>query len=308
MKKILTIGGAGVIGSHLCEYLLYAGHEVICLDNFYSGSKQNIASLINNPRFELIRHDVTNPFSIECDEIYNLACPASPVFYQRDPVKTINTSVMGAIHSLELAKRLKCPVLLTSTSEIYGDPLVHPQYETYNGNVNTTSIRACYDEGKRCAETLFMDYYRQYDVDIRIARIFNTYGPRLAVNDGRVISNFIVQALKGDDITIYGDGTQTRSFMYVSDCVEGLVKLMDSDWHRPINIGNPDERSMLEIARIIAELTERDPKIVFKPLPSDDPLRRMPDITLAEKRIKWHPKVSLEEGLKLTIEYFKNHV
>jgi UDP-glucuronate decarboxylase len=239
------------------------------------------------------------------DEIYNLACPASPIFYQRDPVQTINTSVMGAIHSLELARRLKCKILLASTSEIYGDPLEHPQHESYNGNVDTMSIRACYDEGKRCAETIFMDYYRQYYVDVRIARIFNTYGPRLAVNDGRVVSNFIVQALKGEDITIYGNGNQTRSFMYVSDCVNGLVKLMDSTYHRPVNIGNPEEFTIADLADIILDLINTDSKIVFKPLPNDDPRRRQPDIGLAKKFIEWHPEVDLMKGLGLTIEYFK---
>ncbi len=307
-KRILVTGGAGFIGSHLCEHLLNEGNEVICVDNFYTGSKRNIEKLLKNPYFEVIRHDVTFPLYIEVDEIYNLACPASPVHYQFDPVQTTKTSVHGAINMLGLAKRLKVKILQASTSEVYGDPSVHPQIEEYWGNVNPIGIRACYDEGKRCAETLFFDYHRQHKVQIKVARIFNTYGPNMHPNDGRVVSNFIVQALKGDDITIYGDGNQTRSFCFVSDLVDGLIKLMNSD-HTvtgPINLGNPGEFTMIELAEMIIKFTSSKSKIIFKPLPQDDPKQRKPDITKAKDILGWKPTIPLEEGLTYTIDYFRN--
>jgi len=305
--RVLVTGGAGFLGSHLCEALLSEGHDVICVDNFFTGAKSNIAHLIGNPYFELMRHDVTFPLYVEVDQIYNLACPASPVHYQFDPVQTTKTSVHGAINMLGLAKRTKARILQASTSEVYGDPEVHPQTEDYWGRVNPIGIRSCYDEGKRCAETLFFDYYRQHNVDIKVARIFNTYGPRMHPNDGRVVSNFIVQALRGQDITIYGSGTQTRSFCYVSDLIDGLIKLMNSadGITGPINIGNPVEFSMLELAENVIELTGSKSSIVHKPLPSDDPKQRQPDITLAKSHLGWSPTVKLNDGLIRTIEYFK---
>jgi UDP-glucuronate decarboxylase len=292
-KRILVTGGAGFIGSHLCERLLQEGHEVICVDNFYTGTKDNIKHLMNNPYFEIIRHDITFPLYVEVDEIYHLACPASPVHYQNDPVFTIKTAVHGTINMLGLAKRTKAKILLASTSEVYGDPEVHPQPEEYWGNVNPIGPRACYDEGKRCAETLFFDYHRQHKVKIKIARIFNTYGPRMQINDGRVISNFIVQALRGEEITVYGDGSQTRSFCYIDDMVEGLIRLMNTpdEITGPINLGNPNETSILELAQKIIELTGSNSKIVFKPLPQDDPRRRCPDITKAKIILNWEPKI-----------------
>ncbi len=303
--RILVTGGAGFIGSHLCERLLGEGHEVLCLDNFFTGSKDNIAGLRGKPGFELIRHDITQPILLEVDRIYNLACPASPIHYQYNPVKTIKTSVLGAIHMLGLAKRVRARVLQASTSEIYGDPQVHPQREEYWGNVNPIGVRSCYDEGKRVAETLMMDYHRQNGVDIRIVRIFNTYGPRMSVNDGRVVSNFIVQALRGEDITVYGDGSQTRSFCYVDDLVEGMVRMMECpEFIGPVNLGNPCETSILEFARRIIELTGSPSQIVFKPLPSDDPRQRQPDITLAGEKLGWKPQVPVETGLQKTIDYF----
>lgn len=308
MKKILVTGGAGFIGSHLCERLLRDGNEVICLDNYFTGSKQNVLHLLDNPFFELVRHDITSPYFIEVDEIYNLACPASPIHYQYNPIKTIKTSVMGAINMLGLAKRIKAKVLQASTSEVYGDPHVHPQTEDYWGNVNPIGRRSCYDEGKRCAETLFMDYYIQNQVRIKIARIFNTYGPRMHPNDGRVVSNFIVQALQNQDITIYGDGSQTRSFQYVDDLLEGFIRLMDTpeDFIGPINIGNPGEFKIIELAEKVIELTKSKSKITFKELPSDDPTQRQPDISLAKEKLDgWEPKIPLEEGLEKTISYFK---
>ncbi|TAJ15696.1 SDR family oxidoreductase [Marinilabiliaceae bacterium JC017] len=307
MKRILVTGGAGFIGSHLCERLLNEGNEVICLDNYFTGSKRNIIHLLDNPYFELIRHDVTHSYFVEVDEIYNLACPASPVHYQYNPIKTIKTSVMGAINMLGLAKRIKAKVLQASTSEVYGDPLVHPQQEDYWGNVNPIGIRSCYDEGKRCAESLFLNYHRQNDVRIKIIRIFNTYGPRMLPNDGRVVSNFIVQALKGKDITIFGDGTQTRSFQYVDDLLEGMIRTMNTgdNFTGPVNIGNPNEFSMLELASAILELTNSASKITFRPLPQDDPTQRQPDISLAKQELNnWEPKIQLKEGLTKTIEYF----
>ncbi|MCH1547145.1 MAG: SDR family oxidoreductase [Flavobacteriaceae bacterium] len=309
MKKILVTGGAGFVGSHLCERLLKEGNEVICLDNFFTGSKQNIFHLMDNPYFELIRHDVTEPYLIEVDEIYNLACPASPVHYQYNPIKTTKTSVLGAINMLGLAKRVKAKILQASTSEVYGDPTVHPQIETYWGNVNPIGIRSCYDEGKRCAETLFMDYHNENNVNIKIVRIFNTYGPNMNPEDGRVVSNFIMQALKCEDITIFGDGMQTRSFQYVDDLVEGMVRMMNTSngFTGPLNIGNPIEFSMLELAENILSLTGSKSKIVFKPLPSDDPRQRQPDISLARTSLQgWEPKIDLKEGLQKTIDYFKN--
>ena len=303
--RILVTGGAGFIGSHLCERLLRDGHEVICLDNFFTGSKKNVAPLLANPSFELIRHDITEPILLEVDRIYNLACPASPIHYQYNPVKTIKTSVLGTINMLGLAKRVKARILQASTSEVYGDPQVHPQPEEYWGNVNPIGIRSCYDEGKRVAETLMMDYHRQNGVDIRIVRIFNTYGPRMAVNDGRVVSNFIVQALRGENLTVYGDGGQTRSFCYVDDLVEGLVRMMECEgFSGPVNLGNPAETTILEFARRITSLTGSQTKIVFNPLPADDPKQRQPDIRLAQERLGWEPKVELETGLKNTIDYF----
>lgn len=305
MKKILITGGAGFIGSHLCERLLNEGHEVICLDNFFTGSKNNIVHLMDNPYFEVIRHDIEEPILIEVDEIYNLASPASPIHYQKDPVKTVRTNVMGAINVLDIAKKTEAKVLQASTSEVYGDPEIHPQPEEYRGNVNPTGPRACYDEGKRCAETLFFDYYREYGVNIRVVRIFNTYGPRMALNDGRVVSNFIIQALNGEDITIYGNGSQTRSFCYVDDLVNGLIKMMDAVQTGPVNLGNPEEFTILQLAEKIIELTDSKSKIIFKPLPQDDPKQRQPDISKAIERLNWKPAVPLEKGLLNTIDYFK---
>lgn len=307
MKRILVTGGAGFIGSHLCERLLREGNDVICLDNYFTGNKNNIRHLIEDTHFELVRHDVINPYHAEVDEIYNLACPASPPYYQYNPIKTVKTSVMGAINMLGLAKRTKARILQASTSEVYGDPVVHPQVESYWGNVNPIGIRSCYDESKRCAETLFMDYYRQNHVRIKIIRIFNTYGPRMDWNDGRVVSNFIVQALKGEDITIYGDGTQTRSFQYIDDLIEAMLRMMSTpdDFIGPVNMGNPVECTMLELAQKIIELTSSKSKIIYCPLPGDDPKQRKPDITLAKKRLEWEPKVRLEEGLRKTIAYFE---
>jgi len=305
-KKILITGGAGFIGSHLCERLLNQGNDVLCVDNYFTGAKDNIAHLLDNPRFEIMRHDVTFPLYVEVDEIYNLACPASPVHYQYDPVQTTKTSVHGAINMLGLAKRLRAKVFQASTSEVYGDPEVHPQHESYWGNTNPIGPRSCYDEGKRCAETLFFDYWRQHQLQIKVARIFNTYGPRMHPNDGRVVSNFIVQALQGDDITLYGDGSQTRSFCYVDDLVEAFVRIMatDDDFVGPVNIGNPGEFTILQLAEKVIEFIGSTSKIVNKPLPMDDPTRRRPDITLAQEKLGWEPKVELDEGLRLTIDYF----
>lgn len=310
MKRILVTGGAGFIGSHLCEALLRNGDDVICLDNFFTGSKQNIVNLIDNPYFELVRHDIIQPFYAEVDEIYNLACPASPIHYQYNPIKTIKTSVMGAINMLGLAKRIRAKILQASTSEVYGDPKVHPQSETYWGHVNPIGIRSCYDEGKRCAETLFMDYYRQNKVQIKIVRIFNTYGPRMNPNDGRVVSNFIVQALKGEDITIFGDGSHTRSFQYVDDLIDGMVKMMNTEeeFIGPVNIGNPKEYKIVDIAGKIIEMTGTGSKIIHLPLPEDDPKQRQPDISLAREKLNWSPVVNLETGLTKTIEYFKKEL
>ncbi|MBX9888354.1 MAG: SDR family oxidoreductase [Flavobacteriaceae bacterium] len=308
MKKILVTGGAGFVGSHLCTRLINEGHDVICLDNYFTGDKKNILHLMDNPRFELVRHDITEPFYAEVDEIYNLACPASPVHYQYNPIKTIKTSVMGAINTLGLAKRVKAKILQASTSEVYGDPTVHPQPETYWGNVNPIGIRSCYDEGKRCAETLFMDYHNQNQVNIKIIRIFNTYGPNMNPADGRVVSNFIVQALKGEDITIFGDGLQTRSFQYVDDLVEGMIRMMNSadGFLGPVNIGNPNEFTMLELAEAVIALTQSKSKIIHLPLPQDDPKQRQPDITLAKAKLNgWEPQIQLNEGLIKTIAYFK---
>jgi UDP-glucuronate decarboxylase len=305
-KKVLVTGGAGFLGSHLCERLLKDGNEVVCLDNYFTGQKQNIVALLNNPYFELIRHDVTMPFFIEVDEIYNLACPASPIHYQYNAIKTVKTSVMGAINMLGLAKRIKAKILQASTSEVYGDPDVHPQPETYWGHVNPIGARACYDEGKRAAETLFVNYHKQNNVRIKIIRIFNTYGPRMHPNDGRVVSNFIVQALRGEDITIYGDGTQTRSFQYVDDLIEGMIRMMNTreDFTGPVNLGNPVEFTIRELADKIIHLTNSRSKIVWMPLPPDDPTQRQPDIRLAKQELDWEPKIPLEQGLKTTIEYF----
>jgi UDP-glucuronate decarboxylase len=307
IKKILVSGGAGFLGSHLCERLLGAGHEVICADNCFTGDKGNVYSLMNNPRFEFIRHDITFPLYVEVDEIYNFACPASPIYYQFDPVQTTKTSVHGSINMLGLAKRLKAKILQASTSEVYGDPEVHPQPENYWGKVNPIGVRSCYDEGKRCAETLFFDYHRQHNLRIKVVRIFNTYGPRMHPNDGRVVSNFIVQALKGEDITIYGDGRQTRSFCYVDDLIEGIIRMMNSEDHftGPLNIGNPNEFTILELAEKIITLSASKSKLIFKPLPPDDPRQRRPDITLAREKLSWEPKTQLSEGLMRTIEYFK---
>lgn len=306
-KRILVTGGAGFLGSHLCEVLLDQGHEVYCLDNFFTGKRENIVHLLQNPYFECIRHDVTVPYFIEADEIYNLACPASPVHYQYNGIKTIKTSVMGAINMLGLAKRLNARVLQASTSEVYGDPEVHPQPESYWGNVNPIGPRACYDEGKRCAEALFVNYHRQNRVQIKIARIFNTYGPRMHPNDGRVVSNFVVQALKGEDITIFGDGMQTRSFCFVDDLVRALVLLMNAptDVTGPINLGNPNEFTMIQLAEMVLRLTQSKSKIVFMPLPQDDPMQRQPNISLAKASLGWEPQIQLEEGLQKTINYFK---
>ena len=308
MKRILVSGGAGFIGSHLCTRLVNEGHDVICLDNFFTGSKDNIKHLMGNHHFEVVRHDVTYPYSAEVDEIYNLACPASPIHYQHDPIQTAKTSVMGAINMLGLAMRLDAKILQASTSEVYGDPIIHPQPESYWGNVNPVGYRSCYDEGKRCAETLFMDYYRQNQTRIKIIRIFNTYGPRMLPNDGRVVSNFIIQALNNEDITIYGDGKQTRSFQYIDDLIEGMVRMMDTedDFTGPINIGNPNEFPVLELAERVIRMTGSTSKIVFKPLPTADPKQRQPDIKLAKEKLGWQPTVELEDGLKRMIEYFKN--
>ncbi|VXB03256.1 dTDP-glucose 4,6-dehydratase [Flavobacterium sp. 9R] len=308
MKKILVTGGAGFVGSHLCERLLNEGNEVYCLDNFFTGQKKNVVHLLDNPYFELIRHDVTTPFFIETDEIYNLACPASPIHYQHNPIKTIKTSVMGAINMLGLAKRVNAKILQASTSEVYGDPLVHPQPESYWGHVNPIGERSCYDEGKRCAETLFIDYHKQNNVKIKIIRIFNTYGPRMDPNDGRVVSNFIVQALQNQDITIYGKGQQTRSFQYVDDLVEGMIKLMDTPDHftGPVNVGNPNEFTILELAEKVIQLTGSKSKLIYQPLPSDDPMMRQPDITIAKKELDWSPKIQLDEGLIETIKFFES--
>ena len=306
-KRILVSGGAGFLGSHLCEYLLNDGHEVICVDNFFTGTKNNILHLLENPRFEVMRHDVTFPLYIEVDEIYNLACPASPIHYQLDPVQTTKTSVHGAINMLGLAKRLNAKIFQASTSEVYGDPEVHPQPESYWGRVNPIGLRSCYDEGKRCAETLFFDYYRQHNLKIKVGRIFNTYGPRMHPNDGRVVSNFIVQALKGDDITVYGDGNQTRSFCYVDDLIDVVIKFMktDDDFVGPVNLGNPQEFTILDLARKIIDLTNSKSKIIHQSLPENDPTQRQPDISLAKKKLNWSPKVELEQGLIKTIEYFE---
>jgi UDP-glucuronate decarboxylase len=306
MKRILVTGGAGFLGSHLCERLLGEGAHVICLDNFYTGAHVNIQHLRDHPNFELLRHDITHPLFIECDEIYNLACPASPIHYQRDPVQTIKTSVMGSVNMLGLAKRLKAKIFQASTSEVYGDPSVHPQPESYWGNVNTIGPRSCYDEGKRCAETLFFDYRRQHGLNIKVVRIFNTYGPRMHPNDGRVVSSFIVQALMGRDITIFGEGLQTRSFCYADDLIEGFVRLMNTpdDITGPINIGNPGEFTMLELAQMVIDITGSKSKIVHMPLPQDDPKQRRPDITQAQEKLGWEPKVPLREGLTKTVSYF----
>ena len=305
-KRILVTGGAGFLGSHLCQRLLADGHDVVCLDNLFTGTKRNLAHLRDHARFEFIRHDVTFPLFIEVDEIYNLACPASPVHYQHDPVQTTKTSVHGAINMLGLAKRLKCRIFQASTSEVYGDPAIHPQPESYWGNVNPIGIRSCYDEGKRCAETLFFDYYRQHQLDIKVARIFNTYGPRMHPNDGRVVSNFIVQALSGEPITIYGEGQQTRSFCYVDDLIEGFVRLMKTDkgFTGPVNLGNPGEFTIRQLAELVLELTGSRSQLVNKPLPADDPLQRKPDIALARSTLGWEPEVALREGLQRTISYF----
>jgi UDP-glucuronate decarboxylase len=306
-KKILVTGGAGFLGSHLCERLLKEGNDIICLDNFFTGKKSNIVHLMSNPFFEFVRHDVTFPYYVEVDEIYNLACPASPIYYQFDPVQTTKTSVHGAINMLGLAKRTKAKILQASTSEVYGDPEIHPQHESYWGKVNPIGIRSCYDEGKRCAETLFFDYSRQHKVKVKVARIFNTYGPRMQPDDGRVVSNFIVQALRGKDLTIYGNGKQTRSFCYVDDLVTGLIDLMNTadGITGPMNLGNPGEFSMLELAELVLKLTKSKSKIIFSPLPQDDPKQRCPDIRYAQEILKWSPQIRLEEGLQSTISYFE---
>jgi len=305
-KRVLVTGGAGFLGSHLCERLLALGHDVLCIDNFFTGTKDNVLALLDDHHFELLRHDVTFPLYVEVDEIYNLACPASPIHYQHDPVQTTKTSVHGAINMLGLAKRVKARIFQASTSEVYGDPHVHPQTEDYRGNVNPIGPRACYDEGKRCAETLFFDYYRQHKLRIKVARIFNTYGPRMHPNDGRVVSNFIVQALKGEPITIFGDGAQTRSFCYVDDLIEGFIRLMatDDEVTGPINLGNPGEFTIRQLAELVIAETGSKSKLVFKPLPQDDPLQRQPNITLAQKHLGWEPKIPLKDGLKRTIAYF----
>jgi len=306
IKRIMVTGGAGFLGSHLCERLLSEGHEVLCVDNFYTGRRINITPLLSNSLFEVLRHDICFPLYVEVDEIYNLACPASPVHYQSDPVQTTKTSVHGAINILGLAKRLRVKILQASTSEVYGNPTIHPQVESYWGNVNPTGLRSCYDEGKRCAETLFFDYYRQHKLKIKVARIFNTYGPRMYSNDGRVISNFIVQALRGENITVYGDGSQTRSFCYVDNLIDGLIKLMDSsdDFTGPVNLGAPEESAILDLAKKIIDLTDSKSKIVHEPLPNDDPVRRCPDISIAKEKLNWQPTVPLAKGLKKTIDYF----
>ncbi|HAF25959.1 MAG TPA: NAD-dependent dehydratase [Lachnospiraceae bacterium] len=309
-NRVLVTGGAGFLGSHLCDRLLATGNDVICVDNLFTGSKDNIRHNLNNPYFEFIRHDMINPIYVECDQIYNLACPASPIWYQRDPIYTTKTSVFGAFNALGLAKRTGARILQTSTSEVYGDPECHPQQESYRGNVNTIGPRSCYDEGKRVAETLFFDYHRQHGVDIKVMRIFNTYGPRMDIGDGRVVSNFIVQALKGEDITIYGDGSQTRSFCYVDDLIEGMIRLMNSrdGFTGPVNVGNPGEFTIKQLAEIVIELTGSDSKIIYEDLPVDDPTQRKPDISLAKKELDWEPKIELKEGLVKTIEYFKTMV
>ncbi|MDE0993014.1 MAG: SDR family oxidoreductase [Rhodospirillales bacterium] len=309
-KRILVTGGAGFLGSHLCDRLVNEGNDVICVDNFYTGSKDNIIGLLNNPHFESMRHDVTFPLYVEVDEIYNLACPASPVHYQYDPVQTTKTSVHGAINMLGLAKRTGAKIFQASTSEVYGDPVVHPQHESYNGNVNPIGPRSCYDEGKRCAETLFFDYKRQHNLNIRVARIFNTYGPRMHPNDGRVVSNFIMQALRGEAITIYGDGQQTRSFCYVDDLIEGFIRMMDAndDVSGPINLGNPKEFTIKQLAEAIINLTGAKSELIKQPLPEDDPLQRQPDITMAEQQLNWKPSIDLEAGLTKTIDYFRAFV
>jgi len=306
-KRILVTGGAGFIGSHLCERLIKDGNEVLCVDNFFTGTRQNIVNLLDSKYFEVLRHDICFPLYLEVDEIYNLACPASPVHYQFDPVQTTKVNVSGSINMLGLAKRIKSRILQASTSEVYGDPLQHPQKEDYWGNVNPIGPRSCYDEGKRCAETLFFDYHRQHNLDIKVIRIFNTYGPRMHPSDGRVVSNFIVQALKGEDITLYGDGNQTRSFCYVDDLIEGMIKMMNSreGFTGPVNLGNPNEKTVLELAELIIKLTKSKSKIINKKLPEDDPVRRKPDISLAKKELKWKPRVELEDGLKEAIKYFK---
>jgi UDP-glucuronate decarboxylase len=307
-KRVLVTGGAGFIGSHLCRRLLARGDEVVCVDNFYTGRKSNVLDLLRNPLFEILRHDITFPLYVEVDQIYNLACPASPIYYQFDPVQTTKTSVHGAINMLGLAKRLKAPILQASTSEVYGDPEVHPQHESYWGRVNPVGPRSCYDEGKRCAETLFFDYYRQHRLAIRVIRIFNTYGPNMQPDDGRVVSNFIVQALRGEDLTIYGDGTQTRAFCYVDDLVEAMIRMMDNaeDDPGPLNLGNPVESTILQIAETIRRLTGSSSRIVFRPLPVDDPRQRLPDITRARELLGWEPTTGLEDGLGKTIAYFRN--
>ena len=309
-KKILVTGGAGFLGSHLCERLLAQGHDVLCVDNYFTGSKDNIVHLMSNPKFEVMRHDVTFPLYVEVDEIYNLACPASPVHYQFDPVQTTKTSVHGAINMLGLAKRVQARILQASTSEVYGDPEIHPQTEDYWGKVNPIGIRSCYDEGKRCAETLFFDYWRQHALEIKVVRIFNTYGPRMHPNDGRVVSNFIMQALRGEDITIYGSGQQTRSFCYVDDLVEAMIRMMESraDFTGPVNIGNPGEFSMLQLAELVIRMTHSKSKLIFKQLPQDDPKQRRPDITLAKSELSWEPTIDLESGLKKTISYFSTMI
>ena len=310
MKRILVTGGAGFLGSHLCERLVAAGHDVLCVDNFFTGAKRNLHRLLGKPNFELMRHDVTFPLYVEVDQIYNLACPASPIHYQHDPVQTTKTSVHGAINMLGLAKRLKARILQASTSEVYGDPEVHPQPESYWGRVNPIGMRSCYDEGKRCAETLFFDYWRQHRLEIKVMRIFNTYGPNMHPNDGRVVSNFIIQALQGEPITIYGDGSQTRSFCYVDDLIEGMIRLMDTpaDFTGPVNIGNPTEFSMLELAEQVLKLTASKSQLKFEPLPADDPRQRKPDIALAQQALGWQPTVALEDGLKETIAYFRRRL
>ncbi|EFA68709.1 NAD-dependent epimerase/dehydratase family protein [Cylindrospermopsis raciborskii S07] len=306
--RILVTGGAGFIGSHLIDRLMSNNHEVICLDNFYTGSKQNLLSWLNNPRFEIIRHDITEPIRLEVDQVYHLACPASPVHYQYNPIKTVKTNVMGTLNMLGLAKRVKARFLLASTSEVYGDPEIHPQTEDYRGSVNPIGIRSCYDEGKRVAETLTFDYHRENKVDVRVARIFNTYGPRMLENDGRVVSNFVVQALRGNPLTVYGEGQQTRSFCYVSDLVEGLIKLMNGDYTGPVNLGNPEEYTILELAQTIQNMINPEVQIKFTPLPADDPRRRRPDITKAKTWLNWEPKISLQTGLKLTVEDFYSRI
>ncbi len=308
MKRILVTGGAGFIGNHLCRRLLNEGNYVICLDNFFTGLKQHIEDMLDNPNFELVEHDIVDPIDIACEQIYNLACPASPPHYQYDPVKTMKTSVLGILNMLELAKKQEATILHASTSEVYGNPLVHPQQESYWGNVNPIGIRSCYDEGKRAAETLLMDYHRQYGVDIRIIRIFNTYGPNMDPNDGRVVSNCIMQAIQGEDITIYGDGSQTRSFCYVDDLVEGAIRMMNNDkgFIGPVNLGNPSERTVLNLAQMVLEMTGSKSKLSFMPLPSDDPIKRKPDITKAQQMLGWEPVVDIKDGLSNTIEYFKS--